>query len=242
MSENYVFGFKLNMQSLARLRGSKDTQFVEGVLKADADSVKEIDDLFRDYADRPDDLLTCAQVLDEIVMNRLSKDHVYHYRRCLELLARRVGTELPDESRSRTLAFLQSFWPADLKPVLDLLGVKAIARLWLYDNVLFPWDNETDAGEFEWPVATYCSSVVVGQALSEFGKADLRTMSRFDRKLYQQKTDDADDVMADMRDAIRQLHEWCKEVEKKDDRTRAKAATDSQDSGDGLMIIVDGDQ
>jgi len=87
MSENYVFGFKLNMQSLARLRGSKDTQFVEGVLKADADSVKEIDDLFRDYADRPDDLLTCAQVLDEIVMNRLSKDHVYHYRRCLELLA-----------------------------------------------------------------------------------------------------------------------------------------------------------
>jgi hypothetical protein len=146
MSENYVFGFKLNMQSLARLRGSKDTQFVEGLLKADSDSVKELDDVFRDYADRPDELLTVAQALEEIVMNRLSKDHVYHYRRCLELLARRVGTELRDESRSRTVAFLQSFWPADLKPVLDLLGVRAVARLWLYDNVLFPWDNEAEAG------------------------------------------------------------------------------------------------
>ena len=231
MSENYVFGFKLNMQSLARLRGSKDTQFVEGVLKADSDSVKEIDDLFRDYADRPDELVTVSQALEELVMNRLRKDHVYHYRRCLELLARRVGTELRDESRSRTLAFLQSFWPVDLKPVLDLLGVKAVARLWLYDNVLFPWDNEAEAGVFEWPVATYYSNVVVGQALSEFGKADLGRMSRFDRKLYQQKTDDpADDVMADMREAIRQLHEWFKAVEKK------------EESGDGLLIIVDGDQ
>jgi hypothetical protein len=242
MSENYVFGFKLNMQSLTRLRGSKDTQFVEGLLKADSDSVKEIDDVFSDYADRPDERLTVAQALEEIVMNRLSKDHAYHYRRCLELLARRVGTELPDESRSRTLAVLQSFWPADLKPVLDLLGVKAIARLWLYDNVLFPWDNEAEAGEFEWPAATYYSNVVVGQALSEFGKADLRRMSSFDRKLYEQKTDDHDDVMADMRDAIRQLHEWVKEVGKKGDGTRSKAATDPQDSGDGLLIIVDGDQ
>ena len=67
-------------------------------------------------------------------------------------------------------------------------------------------------------------------------------MSRFDRKLYEQKTDDPDDVMADMRDAIRQLHEWFKEVEKNEDRTRSKATTDSQASGDGLLIIVDGDQ
>ena len=42
-------------------------------------------------------------------------------------------------------------WPADRKPVLDFLGVKAIARLWLYDNVLFPWANDAEAGEFEWP-------------------------------------------------------------------------------------------
>jgi len=48
--------------------------------------------------------------------------------------------------------------------------------------------------------------------------------------------------MADMRDAIRQLHEWFKEVEKNEDRTRSKATTDSQASGDGLLIIVDGDQ
>jgi hypothetical protein len=71
--------------------------------------------------------------------------------RSLKLPGSWVGTELRDESRSRTLAFLQSSWPADLKPVRDLLGVKAIARLWLYDNVLFPWDNEAEAGEFEWP-------------------------------------------------------------------------------------------
>ena len=31
-----------------------------------------------------------------------------------------------------------------------------------------------------------------------------------------------DDVMADMSEAIRQLHEWFKEVEQKDDRTRSE--------------------
>jgi hypothetical protein len=47
-----------------------------------------------------------------------------------------------------------------------------------------------------------------------------------------------DDVMADeadMSEAIRQLHEWFKEVEQKDDRTRSEG-------NDGPLIIVDGDQ
>ena len=123
MSENYVFGFKLNTQSLVRLRGSKDTQFVEGLLKADSDSVKEIDDLFRDYADRPAELLTVSRPRRD-GHESPEQGHVYHYRRCLELLARRVGTELRDESRSRRLAFLQSFWPSDLEPVLIFLVPK----------------------------------------------------------------------------------------------------------------------
>ena len=237
MSENVVYGFKVDMKALQRVPGSKDNSLLKKIEQSQKGLLKEFGMIFKEDAeDVGIKIKSVSEIISDIPAGKLDKDYARQYRRATELICRAFAQTLKGSS------IMEGIWTGyrdDLEVVLKDIGLNMLAKKWCIDNVSFPWPSTAKEPKITWPIYTYFTFDEARTALTEFGKINLKKSLGLKKSpLFEYSS------IQEVTEFLQQISKWLSIVVAPDQKKQTMAQGLIPTSGDqqGLLLIIDGDQ
>jgi hypothetical protein len=251
MSERFVRGWKVSVQKLYELIGSRQVTASQVIDSSENAKCRQDVLMSLGQGDEAQGRTIAEKALTAVLDGQLEFDQSYKYARVMELLFNHVGLPLardysPSQRDPLDQILLQLTYAVPNEshgrwnPLLEECKLPKLAKAWAAPNFAFPWADADgpDKGAWPWPLWTVYSSSALSELEDELKTLTKERMSAIPIAILSDDEESAEACREELWDGLRRLGIWINAAQ----AAQAAQGLGWTKQGNALVTLMDGDQ